>query len=364
MRVSFGSIMDREHTDILIIGAGLAGAATAYHLRIAAIRDPRAARTRVVILEKEAMPGLHSSGRNAAFVRELMDEPEHQPLGTTGAGFLRRGELADYRRCGLMLVGLGDEDVRDHFPLAQGRGLWRPDEGIVDVSALLLSYLDGQDVRYATSVQSFADTAEGLIVVTDRGEFECKVLVNAAGPWAGRVGNLPLTPMKRHLFQTPPMPNIRPDWPFVWHAHEGLYFRPESGGLLLSPCDETPAEPGDYSEDEFAIESLAEKLERLQPGLSDLAVRTRWVGQRVFAPDRRFVIGFDPRHRGLFHVAGLGGHGVTTSYAVGQLAANMILSGSDTPGNPFSPARLLKDAGGPTADHPLPAAHDRWSIQP
>src|SRR5690606_23219434 len=99
----------------------------------------------------------------------------------------------------------------------------------------------------------------------------------------------------------------------VWHGREGLYFRPESGGLLMSVCEETQAEPGDYREDPARLEELAEKLERLQPGLADISIRTSWVGQRTFAPDRNFVIGFDPREAGLFHVCGLGGHGITSS---------------------------------------------------
>lgn len=343
-----GSENGTESTDVLIIGAGLAGAATAYHLRRAAfvaVSDAPAlfAHTppHVVLLEKETLPGMHSSGRNAAFVRELMDHAPMQPLGTEGAKFLQTAELAEFRRCGLMLLGDGDVEAREHFPLARGKGLWRPTEGIVDVAALLQGYLSGQDVRIETEVKGWAEHGDGLRVTTSRGEFTCRTLVNAAGPWAGQVGGLPLTPMKRHLVQTPPMPGIGADWPFVWHSRDGLYFRPESGGLLLSPCDETPAAPGDYAEDPRAMEDLAEKVERLQPDLGELSVLTSWVGQRTFAPDRRFVIGFDPRERHVFHIAGLGGHGVTTSYAVGRLAAEMILRGAEPPGNPFSPARLV-----------------------
>jgi len=340
--------MGREACDILIIGAGLAGAATAHQVRLLsrAGQPPSSsslrfgAEPRIILLEKEAMPGMHSSGRNAAFVRELMDEPLMQPLGTQGAEFLRRGELAEFRTCGLLLVGLGEEDVAKRFLSARGRAKWCPEEGIVDVATLLQAYLAGQEVRCGVEVLDWSPVGARLRVGSTGGEFECSVLVNAAGPWAGRVGRLPITPMRRHLVQTPPMSDIKPDWPFVWHAHDGLYFRPESGGLLLSPCDETPSEPGDYAEDSLVLEALADKVARLQPGLGELRVRNTWVGQRTFAPDRRFVVGFDPREPRLFHVAGLGGHGVTTSYAVGRLAAGMILTGTEPEQNPFSPGRL------------------------
>jgi glycine/D-amino acid oxidase-like deaminating enzyme len=65
-----------------------------------------------------------------------------------------------------------------------------------------------------------------------------------------------------------------------------------------------------------------------------------WVGQRTFAPDRRFVVGFDPRDDRVFHVAALGGHGVTVSPAIGALAANLLLHPKHRPTNPFDPARL------------------------
>ena len=78
-----------------------------------------------------------------------------------------------------------------------------------------------------------------------------------------------------------------------------------------------------------------------QPGLGELLIMRTWVGQRIFAPDRRFVIGHDPRDRRIFHVAALGGHGVTVSPAVGALAAEMLLNQKPAADPAFNPARLL-----------------------
>jgi len=154
----------------------------------------------------------------------------------------------------------------------------------------------------------------------------------------------------------------------VWDLPHGLYFRPESGGLLLCACDETPAEPGCYDEDPRVTARLEELVRTHQPGLGELRLMRTWVGQRTFAPDRRFVVGFDPRDPRLFHVAGLGGNGVATSYAIGEMAAGMLLGAdpgtaraagfsprgaairqvvgysqsAELPGdNPFDPARLF-----------------------
>lgn len=324
-------------TDILIVGAGLAGASTAYHLGQRNVRE-------VLIVEKEELPDVHSSGRNAALVRTVVPNPEVRVMTTRGAAVLRSDGLAPFRRTGSVLIGMGDEEAGRYFPQARGHGMWCPDDGVVEVAALLQTYLAGRSVLFNTEVMEIDASGERLRVHTSRGDVLTRVLVNAAGPWAGRLGRLDLTPMNRHLFVTPPREDIGADWPFVWDTAEGLYFRPESGGLLLCPCDEQPADPGDYRSDPSATERLHELIARLQPGLGDVAVMNSWVGQRTFARDRKFVIGFDPRDRRIFHVAGLGGHGVTTSPAVGRLAADLLLNGDQPQPNPFDPARLIAAA--------------------
>ncbi|MCP4248345.1 MAG: FAD-binding oxidoreductase [bacterium] len=335
--------------DFLVIGAGLAGAATAYQLRrrLVGAGDAGTGR-RILVVEKEMQPGAHSSGRNAAQIRRQNDDPDVAELTRRGADVMATGELAEFRRTGSVLVGLGDDDATAHFRPACGRGLWCPDDGIIDVAALLESYLRGQEVLYGVEVRSWdepdpigAGAGRSLRVRTDRGEINAGVVINAAGAWAGTLGRLPLTPMNRHLFVTPPMEGIDPDWPFVWDVVNGYYLRPESGGLLLCACDEHSAPPGQYDEDPAVALRLEELIHRHQPGLGELRIMRTWVGQRTFAPDRRFVIGFDARDRRVFHVAGLGGNGVATSLAIGALAADMLL-GSHKPGpNPFDPARLV-----------------------
>jgi glycine/D-amino acid oxidase-like deaminating enzyme len=325
-------------TDIVIVGAGLAGASTAFHLRRLGVRD-------VALLEKEAAPGEHASGRNAAMVRRPVTDSEIARLNTEGADALSAGELCEFRPTGGMLIGWdgGEADAAGHCPLAAGRGRWCPEDGVVDPAGLLHTYLRGQKVLCETELLEWRgkDRGGGVAVRTNRGTITARLLVNAAGAWAGAVGDLPLRPLNRHLFLTPPMKNIDPSWPFVWDVVQGVYFRPDSGGLLLCVCDEERREPGDYRIDYAVRDKLAETLARSQPALGDVAIKMCWTGQRTFAADRRFTIGFDPRHAGLFHVAGLGGHGVTASYAIGRMAAEMLVAGGQTSGDPFDPGRLL-----------------------
>jgi D-arginine dehydrogenase len=216
--------------------------------------------------------------------------------------------------------------VSARVPAARGRGLFCRDDGVVDVAGLLATYLDGVPLRTACTLLGYRADGDALRLETSQGELRARVLVNAAGAWAGVVGAIEIQPTNRHVFVTEPMPDVDPTWPFVWDVRGGLYFRPESRGLLLSPCDETPAVPGDYREDPAALETLAERVATLQPGLGDLRIAYRWVGQRTFMPDRVPRIGYDAREPRLFHVAGLGGHGVTASWPIGRIAAERLLA--------------------------------------
>jgi D-arginine dehydrogenase len=322
-----------DRARFVIVGAGLAGAATAFHLKRRGVTD-------VVLLEREGVAGVHSSGRNASLLRERVDHADLQGLATEGAAALRSGDLGTFRKNGSVLLGLGDTDVSRLVPVARGRGLHCPDDGLVDVAGVLATYLEGQDVRWRTPLLGFRREADGLVVETATGTIRADVLVNAAGAWAGHVGALPMTPTNRHVFVTEPIEGLDPSWPFVWDVKAGLYFRPELGGLLLCPCDETPAGPGEYRQDPGMAGLLQGRVRALQPSLPPYRIAYRWVGQRTFSPDRNLVLGFDPREPRLFHVAGLGGHGVTISFALGRMAAEQLLSGSETP-SPFAAVRVL-----------------------
>lgn len=329
-------------THVAIIGAGIAGAATAFHLRRLGVGP-------VILIEKESSPGQHASGRNAAILRERVNDPQLQPLMTGGANAIRCGRYCAFRQTGGMILGNPPHhhesvaEVSSQFPQAVGRGTWCADDGVIDVAGLLETYLRGQNVLCDTTVTGWMfNSTSGLTILTRSGEINADIVVNAAGPWAGPMGRLPLRPLNRHLYVTPTIESVDRDWPYVWDDASGLYFRPESGGLLLCPCDESERKPGDYRVDHDVQNRLAILLAETQPKLADVRIRRVWTGQRTFAHDRRFVIGWDGRYRGVFHVAGLGGHGVSASYAVGELAADMIATGQDSVGDqPFDPDRLV-----------------------
>ena len=100
--------------------------------------------------------------------------------------------------------------------------------------------------------------------------------------------------------------------------------------------------------DAAAAELLADKLGRVAPALSDLAIRRQWACLRTFAVDRRPLIGHDPQVPGLFHVSGLGGFGMMCSAAIGELAATLLAGKPVDWIDPaiVAPARLLRRSPG------------------
>lgn len=371
--------------EVIIIGAGLAGAATAFFLTQRGVRD-------VLLLEGEVVPGAHASGRNAAMVRQVVPDPEVAALARQGAAFIRQAAEAQhqpglYRQTGSLLLASGpdweslqlDAEVAEQagtaaecltpsetagrVPILQGAefdgAVWCPSDGVVDVAWLLAYYLEHAQRAGAQLLTDCPVTGFGVrsgritSVITRDGPIHGEVAVNAGGAWAGEVGRLAgaapvaLTAYRRHLFVTGPLDWVAPTWPFVWDVTHQLYFRPESSGLLLCPCDEVPWPPELPPVDPAMAEFLAEKVTKHLPGLTSIPLLRSWAGLRTFAPDRRFVVGWDPVLAGFFWVAGLGGHGVTVSGALGALASNLILAGPKNSSGPFDPARLLA-----TREHP------------
>ena len=367
------------HTaDIVIIGAGFAGASTGYHLASRGVRN-------ILVLEREPIAGMHASGRNAALAFQVLSEPAEARLAVEGTRFIADppdGFSAEslLRRCGSLLVAgpdrladlqaslhaaktlgvsgelLEPEDAVRLVPALRGApfagAFWTDSDGVVDIHALLHGYLAaarraGARIEYGqaiTAIQVGSGRVTG--VATAAGSVATPCVVNAAGGWAGVVGALAgvgtrtLVPRRRHLFQTTVDPAPSRDWPFVWHNDLDVYFRPEGDGLLMSPCDATPHAPAPPVVDAAAEQLLADKIARAFPALLSARIVTAWACPRTFARDERFVIGRDLEVEGLVWVAGLGGHGMTTSAAVGRLGADAVLGETSEALQHFSPGRL------------------------
>ncbi len=345
---------------MVVIGAGFAGASVAASLA-------RSGATSGVVLERELLPGTHASGRNAAMARQLEADPVLRKLAIEGVQRLYAKTVAGspvLRQSGGLYLTHGEPHpaaewcaqlheqcvpaellsavrARQRFPFLSSfefdSALFCPTDGIVDIHALLSDLL--AEARHA-SFEIITDCAcESLIlegsvtqgVRTPRGEVRAHIVIDAAGAWAGCLGResapFPLKRLRRHLFVSGDSGILPRDAPLVWDLDAGYYVRPEGAGLLLCPCDETEHPPDIPEVDPEAEDLLVDKLLKYAPGLANITLRRSWACLRTFAPDRLPVIGWDPDIDGLFHVSGLGGFGMSTSLAVGDIASTLIRGG-------------------------------------
>jgi D-arginine dehydrogenase len=347
--------------DVLVVGAGMAGASLAYELQ--AFAD-------VVLLERESQPGYHATGRSAALFAPAYGNRVIRALSRASRPFLseQAGGLAErpvLSPRGIMLIGREDQadsleqfylEMREQVPgleplsadelqarlpgLRQGYaigGVLDPGAMDLDVALIHQAYLKGfrrRGGRLMTDAEVRAVEAEPLpIRVRTRTEvFEAPVLVNAAGAWADQIAALAgvpplgLTPMRRTAFVFEPSIDLDPAMPVVDDVDEAFYFKPEAGLALGSPCDETPVPPSDVQPEAHDVALAIDRIERAMR-FHVLRVPRRWAGLRTFAVDRTPVVGMDEVVPGFFWLAGQGGHGIQTAPALARSAAGLLVDG-------------------------------------
>jgi D-arginine dehydrogenase len=370
--------------EVIIVGCGIAGASLAYFLSRRGLTD-------IVILEREEQPGYHSTGRSAAVLVELDFISSVLQLTILAADFLRNppegfSQNPLLKRYGILVMFQGDEwsMIREVAPAFRQMGVslelltpsqvvekipvvsvdhfdgavFLPEDGHIDVHELLWSYIrharhEGVELRCGVEVHGIrVERGRCRGVMTNEGEFSGRWVVNAAGAWAGIIGQLAgatpieLTPYRRTVaaFAAPDGLDVT-RWPLVSNYTHKLFFKPESRGLLACPMDEDPVEPCDARPDELVIAHTIDTLETLAPRLVPKSLRQKWAGLRTFAQDQSYIIGEDPSVKGFFWLAGQGGSGIETSPAAGQVAAELLINGRTSliDANPFSPARFARD---------------------
>ncbi|HEV2748830.1 MAG TPA: FAD-dependent oxidoreductase [Allosphingosinicella sp.] len=366
--------------DVAIIGAGMAGASLA-----AEVAD----RASVLLLEREAQPGYHSTGRSAAFWSETYGGRLVQPLTSASGIFMAdppadfaerpflspRGALhiadaaggaaldalcREFAGSGVSMVRLGREDLENLVPgLRHG---W--DAGVlegsctdIDVAALHAAYLKAARRRgailWSDARLVAANRGSGRwLLDTQAGAAEAAVIVDAAGAWADEIallaGAAPLgvQPYRRTIAQLRTDPPARADLPLVIDALGRFYFKPEAGGRLwLSPHDETVCPPCDAAAEEYDVALAIDRFQQVVDWKVE-RVEHSWAGLRSFAPDRLPVYGFEPGVEGFFWCAGQGGFGIQTAPAAAKLAAALLLDARPDPlvagidPRPYRPGRF------------------------
>jgi D-arginine dehydrogenase len=356
-----------ETSDILVIGAGMAGASAAYEL---------SGNASVTVLEQESQPGYHTTGRSAALFTETYGNLTIRTLTSAGRSFMKAppddfGEHPLLTPRGTLLVAREDQlgaletaflqspataepvrriDTAEAVvlnpalnPNYVAAAIYEPAAEDIDVHALHNGYLRGlrrHGGRVVTGAGVQALSREGGVWVaqTRAGRFTAPVVVNAAGAWcdviAGLAGVRPcgLVPKRRTAFTFDAPTFDGPDGldisaaPATIDIDEQFYFKPESGRILGSPADETPSPPCDAQPDELDVALGVDRIEKA----TILTVRrllNKWAGLRSFVADKTPVVGFEPAADGFFWLAGQGGYGIQTAPALSRVVAALITTG-------------------------------------
>jgi D-arginine dehydrogenase len=369
--------------DIAVIGGGIAGASVAAHL---------SEHASVRLLEMEHQSGYHSTGRSAAVFAQTYGNDVVRALTRASRSFFYSpprafcSEVLVKPRAVLITARVGQASALDAFfasaapcdviePKSRGEALQlcpflRPDDLIgaafyrsaadIDVHELHQGYLRLLKARsgivtteaMVTGLQRIGDTWS---VSTTNETLRAKIVINAAGAWAGEIGNLAgaidigLRPLKRTacLIEQPAGQDADL-WPMVLDVEDQFYLKPDAGMLLLSPCDETLTQPCDAQADELDIAIAVDRVERATT-LQVKRITHRWAGLRSFVKDRSPVVGYDPDRPGFFWMAALGGYGIQAAPALSRLAASLVLGLKIDPEveayvAALSPSRLVSDA--------------------
>ncbi|NOY97696.1 MAG: FAD-binding oxidoreductase [Chloroflexi bacterium] len=350
--------------DVIIIGGGVMGASTAYHLAARGQKN-------ILLLEKEEFFGQGATGRCAGGVRYQFGTEINIRLSLESLPMLERfkeeiGQEIDYRQCGYLLAlsrekdvaafkhnvalqhslgveteWLSGDEVRARLPMMRFddilAGTFCSKDGLVDPNGVVMGYISAAQKMGVTALTDVEVTGlrvdGGKIrgVETSQGSVASPLVVDAAGPWAGLISRMagvhvPITPIRRQIFTTTPLPQIPSDFPFVIDFAQALYFHREGEGLLIgmSNPNEEPGFDQNVNED-WELVNLEAAIERMPP-VEQAGMVSHWAGLYEVTPDAHPIFGPTPVD-GFHLVAGFSGHGFMHGPVAGKLVAEIILDG-------------------------------------
>jgi D-arginine dehydrogenase len=378
--------MDSQPFDVVILGAGIAGASLAWRL---------APHRRVLLVEREAQPGMHSTGRSAAMFMQSYGPPQVRALTRASRAFYMQppagfSDVPILRDRGVLYVAQpGQQDLLEaqfkalsatcptleRYSKAQTlaaapclrpervlAAIHEPDAMDIDVNALHQGFLRGFKARGAATgcelrtgldVQSVQHiSGHWQLRFADGVCLDAHTVVNATGAWADHTAALlgarpiGLVPKRRSAFTfRAPVGVDASTWPLVAGLDDSYYFKPDAGQLLGSPGNADITHAHDVQPQELDI---ALGIHAIQEATTLQITRptSTWAGLRSFVPDGELVIGFDTTAPHFFWLAGQGGYGIQSAAGASALADALIRK------LPLLPEELLREGVKPAAMSP------------
>jgi sarcosine oxidase subunit beta len=348
--------------EVVIIGGGVMGTSIAFHLAEAGVSG-------IVLLEQNQL-GSGSTSKAAGGVRANFSDELNIALGARSLEAFARfgerpGEEIDLHRVGyLFLLSSAEQvtlfekstrlqnaagqptrmiDVAEAVrlaPIVSPDGLtaacFSPDDGHCTPESVVLGYASAARRLGATLITGCGVTGIDAIgneirrVRTTRGDIDTSVVICAAGAWAAGLAamvdvDLPVTPLRRQIVVTEPIPDLPPGLPMTIDFSSTFYFHREGPGLLVGMSDpeEQPGFLLDRSDD--WLPRLTTAIEHRAPALLDVGLAGGWAGLYEVTPDHNALIGEAHGISRFLYATGFSGHGFLQGPAVGEIIRDLYL---------------------------------------
>jgi len=359
-----GKALERT-ADVVIIGAGVMGTSTAYHLA-------KRGAGKVIVLEKNmiasgssalSVGGIRlqfSSEANIRIMLESIEVFEHfaeemdQEIDFRQYGYLFlttepqtwadfQANVALQRSLGVPVELLSREEIAERFPYLHVDdvigGTFCPRDGYADPYSVNMGF--AKQARRLGALIYENTPATGIQVVggkvvaveTPQGTISTPVVVNTAGAWAAEIGRmvgveLPVQPYRRQVFVTAPFHKLPKEVPLVIDFEPSFYFRREGVSILMGMSDKDEPPSFNTNVDWSFLERVAERAMHRCPVLEEAGFHDGWAGLYAITPDDNAIIGRDVGGvEGFVCAVGFSGHGFQQSPAVGRILAELILDG-------------------------------------
>ncbi|MBX3597780.1 MAG: GcvT family protein [Rhizobiaceae bacterium] len=368
-----------SHARVVVIGGGIIGCSTAYHLA----RDHKA---EVVLLEQGKLTSgstWHAAGlvgqlRSSASITRVLkysvdlykrlDEETGLATGWKMTGCLRlatnQDRWTEFRRLattaksfGMDMHLISPDEVKRMWPLMDTSDLvgasWLPTDGQASPSDITQSLAKGARMHGAKIIEDVRvigfemDGGRITKVKTAQGDIACEIVINCAGQWARQVGamagiNVPLQPVKHQYIITEKIDGLSSDAPTIRDPDRRTYFKEEVGGLVMGGYEpdpqawETGLAGGDVPNDwEFRLfdddydhfeQHMTQAIARV-PALENVGVKQMINGPESFTPDGNFILGSAPECTNMFVGAGFNAFGIASGGGAGWVLAQWAMDG-------------------------------------
>ncbi|MFG3558436.1 NAD(P)/FAD-dependent oxidoreductase [Micromonospora sp. NPDC047557] len=348
--------------EVVVIGGGIIGVSTAYHLAAAGVRD-------VVLLDAGALGG-GSTGKAAGGIRTQFSDEINIALAVRSMELLksfpqRFGQQIDLHQAGYLFlldspdsVAAFDQSVRLQNDLgipnrmitpAEARRLsphivtdgllaaaYSPEDGYCTPESVVLGFATAARRHHAQLIPycpaTAIETAGGQIaaVRTPAGTIRTGAVICAAGAWSAQVGDwagvtLPVAPLRRQVVYTEPMGGGRPRVPFTIDFGTTFYYRDEGQGLLMGFSDPDEMTGFEQTPTDRWLPAMGRAMQRRAPALTGVGIAGGWAGLYEVTPDHNGLIGEAGGISRFLYAGGFSGHGFMMGPAVGEVLRDLYL---------------------------------------